>query len=179
MELFFLWMLMAVVVAMVAKSKGRSAIAWFFYGFLIWPIALVHALLLRQAEGRFPGFGPEPERPRTIPYVHPTRGGATASGPGGTSATPPTDALDAETLMVAAEWRAAGRQFAMIEAKEEARLRLLEKANQQPAPPPKPQGNGSFTPDPFRRAMFPDTFRDTGAGEPPKSPKNTPDQPRP
>lgn len=48
MELLFLWAMMGVVVAMVAASKGRSAVAWFFYGALIWPIALTHAILLRR-----------------------------------------------------------------------------------------------------------------------------------
>ena len=51
MEILFLWLVMAVIVALVAKSRGQSAVAWFLYGLLIWPIALVHALLLKQRPG--------------------------------------------------------------------------------------------------------------------------------
>lgn len=45
MEILGLWVIMAVVVAMIAGSKGRSGFGWFIYGFLIWPVALVHILL--------------------------------------------------------------------------------------------------------------------------------------
>ncbi len=41
------WIIMAVVVAIVAGSKGRNMLGWGFYGFLIWPIALVHILCVR------------------------------------------------------------------------------------------------------------------------------------
>lgn len=43
--LILFWLLMAVVVAIVASSKGRSGFLWFLYGFAIWPIALVHILV--------------------------------------------------------------------------------------------------------------------------------------
>ena len=43
-----LWFIMAVIVAMIAGSKKRSAIGWFFYGFLLWPIALAHILLVKR-----------------------------------------------------------------------------------------------------------------------------------
>ena len=33
------------VVAIIANSKGRGGCAWFLYGVLIWPIALVHILV--------------------------------------------------------------------------------------------------------------------------------------
>ena len=46
MELFLFWIVMAVICAMVATNKGHSGIAWFIYGFIIWPIALVHAILI-------------------------------------------------------------------------------------------------------------------------------------
>ena len=45
MELFFFWLIMAVVVAFVANSKGKSGGLWFFYGLVIWPIALIHAIV--------------------------------------------------------------------------------------------------------------------------------------
>ena len=63
MELFILWIVMAAICAMIAHSKGRSGVGFFFYGLLIWPIALVHALLSARREpslrdhveaGRFP-----------------------------------------------------------------------------------------------------------------------------
>jgi len=56
------WIVMSGVVALVALSEGRTALPWFFYGALIWPIALVHVLVSpgsgeavakrAQAEGR-------------------------------------------------------------------------------------------------------------------------------
>ncbi len=45
-----LWLIMAVVVAIIAASKGKNAFAWGLYGFLIWPIALVH-ILVTSADG--------------------------------------------------------------------------------------------------------------------------------
>lgn len=45
MELFFFWLIMAGVVAFVANSKGKSGGLWFLYGLVIWPIALVHAVV--------------------------------------------------------------------------------------------------------------------------------------
>lgn len=49
MEMLVFWLVMAGVVAIVANSKGKSPLAWFFYGFLIWPIALVHILVTKPA----------------------------------------------------------------------------------------------------------------------------------
>jgi hypothetical protein len=66
--IFFL--IMAVIVAMVANSKGRYAFGWFFYGLLIWPIALVHALLLKRVEPQriqTEGDGHAPTRPCSNP----------------------------------------------------------------------------------------------------------------
>ncbi|WP_268894533.1 hypothetical protein [Rhodovarius lipocyclicus] len=40
---------MATIVAIIANSKGESAVAWWFYGFMIWPIALVH-ILVKETE---------------------------------------------------------------------------------------------------------------------------------
>ena len=48
MEYFGLWFIMAIVCAMIAAKKGRSAVGFFFYGLIMWPIALVHALLLEK-----------------------------------------------------------------------------------------------------------------------------------
>lgn len=44
--LVLFWLIMAVVVARVADSKGYKWPVWFFYGLLIWPIALVHILTI-------------------------------------------------------------------------------------------------------------------------------------
>ena len=51
MGVILFWVLMGVVVAMIASTKGKSGPAWFFYGALIWPIALVH-ILLSPAEAK-------------------------------------------------------------------------------------------------------------------------------
>jgi hypothetical protein len=42
--------ILGVIPAMIAKSKGRNAASWWLYGLLIWPIALVHSLLIKRAE---------------------------------------------------------------------------------------------------------------------------------
>lgn len=44
------WFIMGALVAMVANSKGRNAALWFVYGFLVWPIALIHASRLKGDE---------------------------------------------------------------------------------------------------------------------------------
>ena len=50
MELLLIWIVGGIVVAMIASSKGYSGFGWFLYGFLILPIAFVHALLLGNKE---------------------------------------------------------------------------------------------------------------------------------
>lgn len=47
--LFFLSILMAIIVGMIASSKNRSGTAWGAYGLVLWPIALVHILLKDDA----------------------------------------------------------------------------------------------------------------------------------
>ena len=42
---FVVWILMAIIVAGVATSKGFSGFGWFLYGLLIWPVALIHVLV--------------------------------------------------------------------------------------------------------------------------------------
>jgi len=50
MELLFIfWVVMAIVCAVIASSKGRSGFGFFVYGFLLWPIALIHALVMPSA----------------------------------------------------------------------------------------------------------------------------------
>lgn len=45
MGILVIWVIMACVVAIIAKSKDRSFFLWFLYGFAIWPIALTHILV--------------------------------------------------------------------------------------------------------------------------------------
>jgi len=44
---------MAVIVAMIANSKGKSPTSWLLYGLVIWPIALVHILISEKADNDF------------------------------------------------------------------------------------------------------------------------------
>ena len=44
------WIIIPLVVGLVAKSRGRSFIGWFLYTLLIWPVALVHLLLIGRTE---------------------------------------------------------------------------------------------------------------------------------
>ena len=47
----FFWVAFCIVVAIVARSKGRSGIAWFFLSFLISPLlSLILVLVLKPAE---------------------------------------------------------------------------------------------------------------------------------
>lgn len=46
------WLLLAFVltglVAMIATVKGRSGVLWFLYALLIFPVALIHVLVIRS-----------------------------------------------------------------------------------------------------------------------------------
>lgn len=48
MELIIGALILGAIPAMIANSKGRSPFLWYFYGLLIWPIALVHSILLKK-----------------------------------------------------------------------------------------------------------------------------------
>lgn len=48
--LLILWLAMATLVAAIASSKGRSWLGFFVYGFLVWPLALIHALVMAPTE---------------------------------------------------------------------------------------------------------------------------------
>ena len=41
-----LWLILGIIPAVVAASKGRSFFLWLLYGLLIWPIALVHIIVV-------------------------------------------------------------------------------------------------------------------------------------
>lgn len=45
MTFLVIWIIGGVIVAVIAGSKGRSGCGWFVYGFLLWPIPLVHILV--------------------------------------------------------------------------------------------------------------------------------------
>lgn len=48
MELIVVALVLGAIPAMIARSRGRSALLWYGYGLLLWPIAVVHALLLKE-----------------------------------------------------------------------------------------------------------------------------------
>lgn len=47
---FVFWVVMAIAVAVAANVKGLNWFPWFIYGFLLWPVALVHVLVRRRAD---------------------------------------------------------------------------------------------------------------------------------
>jgi len=40
------WIVMGIAVAVLAANKGRFGFPWFIYGFLLWPVALIHAAVM-------------------------------------------------------------------------------------------------------------------------------------
>lgn len=46
-EFLVVFAILATIVAAIAHRKGRPPVPWFVYGFLMWPIALIHALASR------------------------------------------------------------------------------------------------------------------------------------
>lgn len=50
MELLLFWFIGAIVVAIIANSKGRLPGPWFLYGFFLLPIAFVHILVISPTE---------------------------------------------------------------------------------------------------------------------------------
>ncbi|MCY4408779.1 MAG: zinc ribbon domain-containing protein [Rhodospirillaceae bacterium] len=45
-----LWIVIPLAIGLVANSRGRSFIGWFLYALLIWPVALIHLLLIGRTE---------------------------------------------------------------------------------------------------------------------------------
>ena len=45
-----LWIVIPLAIGLVANSRGRSFIDWFLYALLIWPVALIHLLLIGRTE---------------------------------------------------------------------------------------------------------------------------------
>jgi RNA polymerase subunit RPABC4/transcription elongation factor Spt4 len=50
MEILFIVIVLAVIPGMIASSKGRSFFGFFLFGLLIWPVALVHALIMQPTQ---------------------------------------------------------------------------------------------------------------------------------
>lgn len=50
MEFVFLWLACAVIAALAAGSRNRSALAWFFLGFLFGPLAVIAVLVMGRAD---------------------------------------------------------------------------------------------------------------------------------
>lgn len=48
MEILFYGMILGIIPAMIAQSKGRSFLLWWFYGTMIFIIALPHSLLISK-----------------------------------------------------------------------------------------------------------------------------------
>jgi len=46
MSIIILFFILPIITAAIAKSKGRSFFGFYVYGFLFFPIALVHALIM-------------------------------------------------------------------------------------------------------------------------------------
>jgi len=47
MEILLIALIIGLIPAMIAKSKGSSFIAWYIYGCLLFIIALPHSLIMR------------------------------------------------------------------------------------------------------------------------------------
>lgn len=46
--MIFVWgAILGIIPALIAQSKGRSFLLWWFYGFMLFLIALVHALVIK------------------------------------------------------------------------------------------------------------------------------------
>ena len=61
--LFVFWIVMAIAVAVAASVKGYNWFLWFIYGFLLWPVALVHVLVRKRAAEIAPAAStPQPPR---------------------------------------------------------------------------------------------------------------------
>ena len=48
MEVFFFLLIFALIPAMIASGKGRSFIGWYIYGVILFIIALVHSILIKE-----------------------------------------------------------------------------------------------------------------------------------
>ena len=51
-----IWIVMGVLVGLIARNLKRDPMLWGLYGFLIWPVALIHLLIV--GERKAGGDGP-------------------------------------------------------------------------------------------------------------------------
>jgi hypothetical protein len=51
MELLFV-VVIALIPAIIAKTKGRSFMLWWLYGFLLWIVALPHAIIIKTVPSK-------------------------------------------------------------------------------------------------------------------------------
>jgi hypothetical protein len=56
---------LGLVPATIAKRKGWSFVGWWCYGFLIWIVAIPHALLLKRHRKALAPLGPQTKRDST------------------------------------------------------------------------------------------------------------------
>lgn len=47
MRLVIILFLFGLITAIIARSKGRDFFLWWFYGLLLFPFALIHAIVLK------------------------------------------------------------------------------------------------------------------------------------
>lgn len=50
MEFFLISIVLGLIPAIIAKSKGRSFLGWWVYGSMIFVVALVHSLVIQRDE---------------------------------------------------------------------------------------------------------------------------------
>ena len=48
MEIFLIALVLGVIPAIIAKNKGRSFFGWYIYGVLLFLIALIHSLVMKE-----------------------------------------------------------------------------------------------------------------------------------
>ena len=65
-ELLLGWMLLAIIPAAIAHTRGLPVGTWFLYGLLLWPVAVVHVFFATPNSVRLAGRPAPP--PRTCPF---------------------------------------------------------------------------------------------------------------
>ena len=44
----FIWTFLGLIPAYIAHNKGRGFFKWWFYGYFLFPIALIHSILIKK-----------------------------------------------------------------------------------------------------------------------------------
>ena len=47
-ELAFIWTFLGLIPAYIAHNKGRGFFTWWFYGYFLLPIALIHSIVIKK-----------------------------------------------------------------------------------------------------------------------------------